>query len=225
MKLLITLVAASAMTLGTSVSNGSSNAVYFVFAEPPPRGRDAFVLPLTQSNDIAFVRSWLRDTNLPPGTPITPVFLIAPGSDGINRDYLTVGAPQWSWHVVEFIGFSGGVSGVIGSTPTYVEDHLDEWMARNRGLTAFFQVPLFELLPRPDPVVSANLGPAGLGLSWTDLGVHYTYTVETATTVDSSNWAPVSSGVWPATATNWLSPAAVTNQFRFYRVKAQLKNP
>jgi hypothetical protein len=126
---------------------------------------------------------------------------------------------------VEFVEFAAGVNGVIGSTATYVEGHLDEWMANTRGLTALFHVPLFELLPRPDPTVSANLTPAGLNLRWTDLGVHYVYTVEVATSVDSPNWTPAPGSPWPTNATCWVGSGPVTNQSRFYRVKAQLKNP
>lgn len=203
-----------------------SNVVYFVFAEAPaPRGRDAFVLPLTRSNDIAFVRSWLRDGDPPQGTPTTPVFWIACGSDGINRDYLTAGAPQWSWHVVEFVGFAAGVSGHIGSSATYIEGHLDEWMANTRGLTALFHVPLFELLPRADPAVSATLGQEGLHLSWTDLGVHYVYTVEIAARLDSPQWTPAPGAVWPMNATHWVDSTTAATQTRYYRVRAQLRNP
>lgn len=220
---LLTLLAATAAQVARA---DPSNVVYFVFAEAPaPRGRDAFVLPLVRSNDIAFVRSWLRDTNLPFGTPTVPLFRIAPGSDGINRDYLAVGAPQWSWHVVEFLQFSLTVSDTITSTPTLVENDLERWMEQNRGYTAFFHVPLFELLSKPELVVSPTLGPKGLTLNWTDLGVHYVYTVEIATVWDAPNWTPAPDAVWPTDATNWVDSPTTATQKHFYRVRAQLKDP
>jgi hypothetical protein len=211
------------LLVGSSASVRATNVVYFVFAERLPLRRDSFVLPLVRTNDIAYVRLLLQDTNV---TRRTPVFRIARGSDGINRDYVAVGAPQWSWHIAEFLDFTDQVLGPLGSRPTYVESHLDEWLASNQsGVTAFFHEPLFELLPAPLLAVSTRPTPAGLELSWTDLGVHYIYTVEVSPAAAPSNWVSAPGGAWPTNATNWVDPGSVTNQSRYYRVKAQLKNP
>jgi hypothetical protein len=113
---------------------------------------------------------------------------------------------------------------IVGTTPTYLEAHLDEWMEQNRGLATFLHDPVFELLPRPNPSITASNSPAGLELGWSDLGVHYVYTPETANSLNSTNWSPAPGTNWPTTATNWTTTAAM-NQSRFYRIKAELKNP
>ena len=197
----------------------SSSIVYFLFADGASPPRDSFVLPLTRTNDIEHVRTWLR-TGSPPGGQSAPIVRIARGPDGINRDHVASGAPQWSWRVVQLVGFAQGVPGTILTTPTYVEGNLDEWLRLFRGVTAFFHQPRNEL-----PRTFASRGPSGLELRWSDLGLDYVYTLEVATSLDPGNWAAPANGTWPTRATHWTDSTAPGNQARFYRVKAQPESP
>jgi hypothetical protein len=200
----------------------ASSVVYFLFADFALPPRDSFVLPLTRTNDIEHVRTWLR-TGSAPGGQSASIVRIAPGSDGINRDYLAPGAPQWSWHIVQMVGFSQFLPGIT-VPPGYIEMYLNEWMSSSRGINGFFHKPILELLPRSSPVISASSGSSSFELTWTDLGVHYVYTLEVASSLNSSNWTAAPGGTWPTTSTNWTNSATL-NQSRFYRVKAELKNP
>ncbi len=202
-----------------------TNTVYFVFGEPAPLRRAGFVLPLTRSNDIAHVRAWMKDLQHPPGGRSIPLFRIAAGADGINRNYLVLGAPLWSWHVVEFVDFNAGIVGTLGISADYVEQNLDEWLQLFHGYTAFFQEPLYELSPRSNPVVSAHVNTNGLNLEWTPVNGHYLYSIEQTGSASLTNWIPAPDFGAPRSVTNWTVHGFLTNKSRFFRVKAELRNP
>src|SRR5262245_6634005 len=66
-----------------------------------PVHHDSYVLPLSDPAAIAHARDLIRIG--PSAGETIVVAAIAAGSDGINRNYLALGAPQWSWHVSEFL--------------------------------------------------------------------------------------------------------------------------
>jgi len=205
--------------------------VYFVFGFIPGpadgfRIPNAMVVPLTRPEDIAHARAIQAGT---PGIYDTiPVMKIAAGADGINRNYLAVGAPQWSWHVTEFIKFGEGTLGSTFDTiPASVEYDVAGFIEQNRATLAFSTYSLIvELAPASFPLsASINRATNGVGLSWHSLGVDYVYTVEISDSLIAPNWAPAPGGSWPSAANSWVDPASSTTGSRFYRIKVQLKNP
>jgi|SRR5947207_830602 len=198
-----------------------AEVVYFLVGAPG----DAMVLPLTRSEDIAHARALQAKT---PGIYATiPVMKIAAGADGINRNHLAVGAPQWSWHVTELIAFAEGTVGSTFDTyPAAVESDVAGFIEKNAATLAFSGYSfILELSPTSLPVsVSVAAATNGLAVSWTNLGVDYVYTLEVSDSLTSPNWAPAPGGSWPTVATRWVDTASSTTGSRFYRVKAQLKN-
>jgi hypothetical protein len=98
-----------------------------------------------------------------PSAGATIVFArIAPGSGGINRDYLVAGAPEWSWHVLSFEGFGDFGIELYDGWPTYVESDVEGWMANTGGYVGFWSYTVVQELPQiPEPSALA-LVTAGL---------------------------------------------------------------
>src|SRR5262245_8742536 len=122
-------------------SKGCADVIYFVFGYVPAPGNlfqlgSAMVVPLTRPEDIALARALQAGS---PGIYATiPVMKIAAGADGINRNYLAVGAPQWSWHVTEFIAFAEGTVGSTFDTiPASVEYDVAGFIEKNAATLAF----------------------------------------------------------------------------------------
>ena len=216
-------VAVASLWLMTSATwcRADSNAVYFVFVEWPSPSRDSFVALIKRPDLIEFARSYLMPNST--NEQRFALVRIAAGRDGINRDYLAPGAPQWSWHVVEFIDFAEAVGESIMTTPSFIETHLTNWIASHNGLAAFPHKPAMELKSLPPLSAWMNGSPGRLRLTWSDLGVQYVYTVEVSDSM-TGNWSPAPGGAWPITATDWLDTAVRVSGTRFYRVRAELKN-
>jgi len=180
------------------------------------------VLPLTHPEDIAHARALIRQ-----GISIGGALVgarIAAGADGINRDYLAVGAPQWSWHIVEFTAFADVFGEILDGGPTVVQRGAEEWIALRGGRIGFWSYTVVaELSPPSCVTVAAKVTPQGVELSWTDLSIHYVYTVEVSDSA-TGTWQPDPSGSWPVSATNWVD-TPLSSSAHFYRVKAQLKSP
>jgi len=206
------------------VSRSVSDTVYFVVAQPPDKRvvNDSYVLPLTHQEDIAHARALIQQ-----GISIGGALVgarIAAGADGINRDYLAVGAPQWSWHVVEFTGFADVFGEILDGAPSGVEWNVEGWIAARDGRIGFWNYTVVaELSPSSCVTVAAKVTPQGVEVAWTDMGIHYVYTVEVSDSA-TGNWQPASSGSWPVSATNWVD-TTLSSSAHFYRVKAQLKSP
>ena len=60
---------------------------------------DSFVIQLSKPEDIAYARRIIMDTNTS-ALSCTVAAKIILGADGVNRNYLASGAPEWSWHAV-----------------------------------------------------------------------------------------------------------------------------
>ncbi len=76
---------------------------------------DSYVLPLSDPDDIAVARLLASG-----GFRIVSA-TVTVGSDGINRDMLAPGSPEWSWHVTEFHGFVEAAIELCDGTPTFTE--------------------------------------------------------------------------------------------------------
>ncbi len=119
----------AALALAASTSGG--DAVRFLVGEIPPVHNDAYVLVLTDPDDIAYARTLIND---PDSAPDKIVFAsITPGADGINRDFAKEQAPAWSWHIDEFQGFVSATAEIFDGWPTYVEQDVEAWIANTDG--------------------------------------------------------------------------------------------
>ena len=147
---------------------------------------------------------------------------IAIGADGINRDLLAPGNPQWSWHVTEFIGFAEGIAEILDGTPTLIEQRVKCCGTLNTDLIGFLAYGVgAELAPEQIFFASAQISADGVKLHWLELGTNYIYQVETSGSLSPANWAPAFGGSWPTATTNWTDTALPTSGPRFYRVKAE----
>src|SRR2546427_325108 len=95
-------------TLGFSQIK-SAESTYFLVAEPPGRvvRNDSYVLPLSNQEDIDHARYLVSlGASVFLGSHAALVLAnVGPGKDGTNRNYVDPRLPEWSWHVVEFLGF------------------------------------------------------------------------------------------------------------------------
>lgn len=212
-----------ALVAGLTFLECQADVAHFLVGPTRSDLKDSYVLPLTRPEDIAEAR---RQLTLDITNRLMVVARIGAGADGINRDHLAPGKPAWSWHVTEFLGFSeGGIP--WDGTPSGVEANVAFWTTDPmQGIISFgFYRVVTELMPEQIFFISASLTAGGVQLQWLDLGTNYLYTVESTASLSSPQWAPAAGTVWPVVATNWVEAVAVTNQPRFYRVKAELRAP
>jgi hypothetical protein len=127
---------------------------------------DSYVLPLEDPEDIAHARALIAE-GLAAGSTIA-VARIAKGADGINRDYLAPGAPPWSWHVTEFLGFADITIEILDGWPGFVEQDVDWWIENSGGIIGFWGYTVVaELGPIPEPssALLVTFGLIGLGVN------------------------------------------------------------
>jgi len=89
----------------------ATSTVYFLAAGPrlsQPQDNpeaseyESFVVPVTDSAQIAEIRSLIRQAKY----PVVNVRIKA-GGDGVNRDFYAPGAPAWNWSVTQLISVQG----------------------------------------------------------------------------------------------------------------------
>lgn len=113
-----------------------SETAYFLVARPtlyPKRLGDSYILPLTDPDDIDTARLLIDS-----GTFKIVHAVIAAGSDGINRDMLAEGTPEWSWHVVKFMGFSDLAIELCDGSPTLTEGDVQNWDEGEEGMICYW---------------------------------------------------------------------------------------
>jgi hypothetical protein len=100
-------------------SSIQAGTVYFLVADFNPAYRtDCYVLPLTESNDIAHARDLI--TNGPGvGQPLV-VANIACGADNINRNFYSPSMNAWNWHITSFSGFADMTIEILDGNPTFI---------------------------------------------------------------------------------------------------------
>lgn len=145
-----------------SLVAGRSDAapVQFLVAELPGTAThgDSYVLPLEDPAAIAHARAIVAQG---PSIGETIVLAkIAPGADGVNRDWLAPGRPEWSWHVVEFVGFADIAAEILDGWPGFVESDVAGWIENTEGTIGFWGYTVAAELPEPSPAV-----PIGVGLA------------------------------------------------------------
>lgn len=146
-----------------------ASPVYFLVGELPGQEihNDSYVLRLDDPAHIAHARE-LISLGPAAGAPIV-VASIAPGVDGINRNYRAVGQPEWSWHVTEFQGFADMTIEILDGWPTYVEQDVPGWIANTNGTIGFWNYTVVEELtnvPEPSGFVLAIVAIASLLCRW-----------------------------------------------------------
>jgi hypothetical protein len=202
----------------------AQETVYFICADIHKQKyfNDSFVLPISKPEDVREARRLLKE-DLPMNQPI-PIANIVAGADGINRDHLAVGAPPWSWHVTEFIGFYGIVTPEweYSTTPTLIEENLEKYKVI--GMAGFLSHGIVAEL-RPPFKISVRVTAEGVILSWPWRGQLYVYTVEVASTLSPADWAPVAGTAWPIAETTWVDKTPLSSGPRFYRIRSKLKLP
>jgi hypothetical protein len=127
----------SGVTINCKKSSESiSGTVYFLVAEIIPNHGDSYILPLRNPEDISLAESIINGTH---SSQIVHARIARGSGDGnyLNKDLAGSGR-VWSWHVVEFFGFVDVTAEIYDSWPTYVEEHLDEWMQQNNGIIGFW---------------------------------------------------------------------------------------
>lgn len=116
------------------------NATYFLVAEHPGSEIhfDSYILPIPNDNPdaIAHARDLIR-VGAAAGEPII-LAQIQARPDGINRNMLAPGQPLWSWSIESFVSFGDTTIELIDSWPTYIEEHLQEWMDGTGGSIGFW---------------------------------------------------------------------------------------
>lgn len=86
----------------------AAEPVLFLFSgNAGSQGPQSFVVPVDDPAQLAQVRTYLADRAAGrEARPLVATLRVAAGSDGINRNYAAVGAPEWSWRVAQVIGFT-----------------------------------------------------------------------------------------------------------------------
>jgi hypothetical protein len=146
-------VATSAALTLSAVAGAET--IRFLVAEPPGSivHGDSYILPLTDPADIAHARALITAE---PGT-LSPIVVanIAARADGVNRNWLAPGMPEWSWHVTEFQGFADFTAEVLDGWPTFVEQDVPGWIANTGGQIGFWNYTVVAELPIPEPSATA----------------------------------------------------------------------
>ena len=188
---------------------------------------DSFVIQLSKPEDIAYARRMIAEPNNPTLFS-TVIAIIVPGADGINRNYLAPGAPEWSWHA-KFLEFAycSIPEGIFA--PTEIEWDLGWIQYLYGGIVCF---GYYRITAELGPILEVSIVQAETNISvyWADLnntpirnncnwGTKYQYTLENRASI-SETWKPLSGTSWPKLTNQWSFPK--NNTSGFYRVKAQL---
>jgi hypothetical protein len=110
--------------------------ILFLVAGPEHPGGDSYVLPLTDPAHIAHADSLILEG--PEGLASIAVAEIAAGADGINRDHLAPGKPEWSWHVTRFVEFADFTIEICDGSPALVENDVPGWIENTGGTICFW---------------------------------------------------------------------------------------
>jgi hypothetical protein len=152
---------ALALVAAAAAAEARADVVHFLVAERPDQAahHDSFVLPLDDPEAIAHARALI--TQGPEiGRPIVHA-RIAAGADGVNRDYLAPGAPEWSWHVTDFLDFADLTVEILDGWPGYVEGDVPGWIANTGGEIGFWGYTVTAELPVVPEPGALELGAIG----------------------------------------------------------------
>lgn len=137
-----------------------------------PEHMESYALPLESSDDIAYARNIINGNVRIVKREVQ--IQVAAGGNGVNREYLWEGAPEWSWHVQHFLGF---LDDYFYESDPYSPSRLNEpallsqaikdgsWIGQDYTVMA-------ELNPALATQVSRDKA-GNLVLDWTRLGPYY----------------------------------------------------
>lgn len=156
---------AAPLLLLLAAAPARGDTVRFLVTELPGQSfhGDSYVLPISDPGAIAHARELVKQGTAAGAT--IAIARIAPGADGVNRDWLAPGAPPWSWHVTELIGYGDVSIEIYDGWPGYVESDVAGWIANTRGVIGFWNYTVtleLETIPEPSSLVLASLGLAAL---------------------------------------------------------------
>lgn len=80
------------------------NAIFLASGQRGDRTLESFVIPVSGSARIAEIRQYLAERAA--GTerrPLVATCVVRLGADGTNRNYAQPTAPEWGWHVTEYV--------------------------------------------------------------------------------------------------------------------------
>ena len=125
-----------------------AETIHFLVAELPGMEfhNESYVLPLNDSTDISHARRLIDE-----GPGIGQIIVhagISPGPDGINRNHLAPGKPEWSWHVSEFLGFNDVTVEILDGRPSQIEEDIQGWFNNTDGHIGFWGFTVVEELTR-----------------------------------------------------------------------------
>ena len=208
------------------------------------RYNDSFVIQLSKSEEIAYARRIIAEPTNSELRRTGITASIALGADGINRNYLAPGAPEWSWHIKEFFGFGGCGIPESEFTPTQIEWNPTYFTTKtyvtngSSILVGGYPYPSvcfgnYRITSELGPILEVTIAQTStnLLLNWADLNKipfqiqsdwGYYYTIESRNSI-SEIWSPLPDINWPLLTNQWSLPKS--NISGFYRVKAQKVPP
>jgi hypothetical protein len=156
------------LTVWGLVLPAAASAEQFIVAESPGHQNhlDSYVITLSDPSDIAHARDLIARG--PAAGEMIVVAPIAPGFDGINRNYLAPGAPAWSWHVVGEASFTDFEIELYDGWPSEVESDVNGWMRNTGGHIAFWNYTIVAELgaigavAEPSSLTLVSFGIAGM---------------------------------------------------------------
>lgn len=145
----IAVVGAGRAAIGAMSVASALGPARFLVAEVGVKAHgDSYVLPLIDPDAIAHARR-LIELGPAAGRKIVSAW-IAPGANGINRDYLAPGAPAWSWHITGLREFTDSTAEIFDGWPTFVEADVPGWMHNAAGQVGFWDYSVVAELPVGD---------------------------------------------------------------------------
>jgi len=123
---------------GAGCPTPSGETRYFLVGERTVVHGDAYVLPLSDPDDIAHAEALIEDPDAA-GMPIVVAKIAEGGTAGdyTNRDIDGSDDP-WSWRVTEFVGFADFTVEIYDGWPTYVEENYDDFVDTTQGTIGFW---------------------------------------------------------------------------------------
>ncbi|MFO0915371.1 MAG: PEP-CTERM sorting domain-containing protein [Pirellulales bacterium] len=168
------LIVATAVLVGDSAQGAR---IAFLVAEYPGQEAhgDSFVISIDSLDTdrlqharllVDWISSGANPENAPDGRIV--VSAIAPGTDGVNRDWRAAGHPVWSWHPVGEVSFADSTIELIDGWPTFVEQDVPGWMSNTNGNIGFWSYTVVQelgVVPEPAGAGLVTIGAIAVGVS------------------------------------------------------------
>src|SRR5881296_1851959 len=154
---------------------------YFLVSDFSGFRASSYVLPLSNEQDKQQARAlleYVKRFKNTPGEPFSPpepgaivLARIAWGADGMNRNHLVPGKPEWWWHVTDFLGFTRASVEILDGSPEVVHlYHFRNGYDHTGGIGFWDYTVTAELSPALCLCVTSE--PGALRFHWTDLSTN-----------------------------------------------------